>query len=256
MTTELVVLRMLAVGATGKDLLLLREGAAHTSVPLELVEADSLQTAWQLLSGMRPFDLVLIDRSLPEDDRDMVADIARKATKPAFVVLLTQDRTQDTAPVSCADAMVTKPGDIKSAQVMMDGCVQSQLPRRVLVVDDSATMRSIVKKILSASRFPLQLAEASEGQAALNVIARSSADIVFLDYNMPGLNGVETLKALKLSMPKVRVVIMTSADDENVAGLARDAGADAFLKKPFYPAEVDAVIYGLFGLTPLLAAKS
>ena len=37
---------------------------------------------------------------------------------------------------------------------------------------------------------------------------------------------------------------------------ARDAGADAFLKKPFYPAEVDAVIYGLFGLTPLVAAKS
>jgi CheY-like chemotaxis protein len=198
----------------------------------------------------------LIDRSLPDDDRDMVTDIARKAARPAFVVLLTQDRTKDTAPVSCADAMATKPVDIKSAQTMVDGCVQSQLPRRVLVVDDSATMRSIVKKILGASRFPLTLAEASEGQAALNVIARNTADIVFLDYNMPGLNGVETLKALKLSMPKVRVVIMTSADDENVASLARDAGADAFLKKPFYPAQVDAVIYGLFGLTPLVAAKS
>ncbi len=255
MATEIVVLRMLAVGARGKDLLLLREGAAHTAVPLELIEADGLQDAWQLLTGLRPVDLVLFDLNLPEDDREMVADIARKAAKPAFVVLLTGDRTQDTASASWADAMATKPDDIKSAQAMIDGCVQSQLPRRVMVVDDFATMRSIVKKILGASRFPLQLAEASEGQAALNAIARNSADIVFLDYNMPGLNGVETLKALKQSMPKVRVVIMTSAVDESVASLARDAGADAFLKKPFYPADVDAVIYGLFGLTPLVAAK-
>lgn len=256
MTTELVVLRVLAVGVASNELLLLREGAAHTAVPVELIEADSVQTAWQILSGMRPVDLVLMDRSLPDDDRDMVADIARQAAKPAFVVLLTQDRTKDAASNSGADAMATKPTDAKAAQTMIDGCVQSRLPRRVLVVDDSATMRAIVKKILGACRFPLQLAEASEGQAALNQIARNSADIVFLDYNMPGLNGVDTLKALKIGTPKVRVVIMTSADDASVASLALASGADAFLKKPFYPVDVDTVIYGLFGLTPLAAAKA
>ena len=104
MTTDLVSLRMLAVGMAGKDFLLLREGVAHASVPIELIEADSVQNAWELLSGMRPIDLVLMDRSLADDDRDMIADIARKATKPAFVVLLTEDRTQDSAPASCADA--------------------------------------------------------------------------------------------------------------------------------------------------------
>jgi CheY-like chemotaxis protein len=256
MTTELMTLRMLAVGVAGKDLLLLREGVAHTSVPIELIEADSVQNAWELLSGMRPIDLVLMDRSLPEDDRDMIADIARKAAKPAFVVLLTEDRDKDTAPASCADAMATKPGDMKSAQTMVEGCVQSQLRRHVLVVDDSATMRAIVKKILGASRFPLQLSEASEGQAALNIIGRHKADIVFMDYNMPGLNGVETLEALRVSNRNVRVVIMTSATDASVAARALAAGADGFLKKPFYPADVDAVIYNLFGLTQLMPAKS
>lgn len=256
MTTELMTLRMLAVGVAGKDLLLLREGVAHTSVPIELIEADSVQNAWELLSGMRPIDLVLMDRSLPDDDRDMIADIARKAAKPAFVVLLTEDREKDVAPASCADAMATKPADAKSAQIMIEGCVQSQLPRHVLVVDDSATMRAIVKKILGASRFPLQLAEASEGQAALNIIGRHKADIVFMDYNMPGLNGVETLEALRVSNRNVRVVIMTSATDASVAARALAAGADGFLKKPFYPADVDAVIYNLFGLTQLMPAKS
>jgi CheY-like chemotaxis protein len=256
MTTELMTLRMLAVGVAGKDLLLLREGVAHTSVPIELIEADSVQNAWELLSGIRPIDLVLMDRGLPEDDRDMIADIARKAAKPAFVVLLTEDRKKDTAPASCADAMATKPGDMKSAQTMVEGCVQSQLRRHVLVVDDSATMRAIVKKILGASRFPLELAEASEGQTALNIIGRHKADIVFMDYNMPGLNGVETLEALRVSNRNVRVVIMTSATDASVAARALAAGADGFLKKPFYPADVDAVIYDLFGLTQLAPAKS
>ena len=256
MTTELMTLRMLVVGVAVKDFLLLRDGVAHASVPIELIEADSVQNAWELLSGIRPIDLVLMDRGLPEDDRDMIADIARKAAKPAFVVLLTEDRTKDTAPASCADAMATKPGDIKSAQTMVEGCVQSQLRRHVLVVDDSATMRSIVKKILGASRFPLELSEASEGQAALNVIGRHKADIVFMDYNMPGLNGVETLEALRVSNRNVRVVIMTSATEASVAARALAAGADGFLKKPFYPADVDAVIYDLFGLTQLAPAKS
>ena len=49
---------------------------------------------------------------------------------------------------------------------------------------------------------------------------------------------------------------MTSATDASVAARALAAGADGFLKKPFYPADVDAVIYGLFGLTPLAPAKS
>jgi CheY-like chemotaxis protein len=77
-----------------------------------------------------------------------------------------------------------------------------------------------------------------------------------MDYNMPGLNGVETLEALRVSNRNVRVVIMTSATDASVAARALAAGADGFLKKPFYPADVDAVIYNLFGLTQLTPAKS
>ncbi|MBZ0149725.1 MAG: response regulator, partial [Pseudorhodoplanes sp.] len=181
MSTELMALRMLAVCAKGDDFELLREGAALASLPLELVEADCAQEASALLAGRRPIDLVLVDGALSEPDRAMIAKAAREAEKPAFVVLLSQDQK---ATAACADAMAAKPRDAKAARVMVDGCVQSRLPSRVLVVDDSPTMRSIVKKILAASNFPLQLADVSEGQAALNVIARDTADIVFLDYNM------------------------------------------------------------------------
>lgn len=255
MSTELMALRMLAVCAKGDDFELLREGAALASLPLEIFEADSVQKAPALLARREP-DLVLVDEAVSESDRMQIAKTARELQKPAFVVQLSGDSAEQKATLSCADALATKPRDAKTAQIVVDGCVRSRLRSRVLVVDDSATMRSIVKKILGASCFPLQLTEAAEGQAALNIIGRHTADIVFMDYNMPGLNGVETLEALRASNRNVRVVIMTSADDESVAARALAAGADAFLKKPFYPADVDAVIYGLFGLTPVAPAKS
>jgi CheY-like chemotaxis protein len=77
-----------------------------------------------------------------------------------------------------------------------------------------------------------------------------SFDIVFLDYNMPGLNGFETLSELKREFPKAQVVIMTSTDNESFADRARQAGAVAFLKKPFFPADIDAVLYKFFKLKP------
>jgi CheY-like chemotaxis protein len=94
----------------------------------------------------------------------------------------------------------------------------------------------------------MTIAEAEEGIDALKQIASGRFDIVFLDYNMPGLNGVETLSEIKRQYPRTKVVIMTSAADETVAEKAKAAGAAAFLKKPFYPADIDAALYGIHGL--------
>ncbi len=112
----------------------------------------------------------------------------------------------------------------------------------------SGTMRSIVRKILSASRYTLDVSEAEEGIAALNLLSAGKADIVMLDYNMPGFNGFETLSEIKRVAPRVAVVMMTSTIDEGVAKRAVGLGAIAFLKKPFYPADIDAVLDRHFGL--------
>jgi CheY-like chemotaxis protein len=109
-------------------------------------------------------------------------------------------------------------------------------------------MRSIVRKLLGGSRFATEIAEAEEGIDALKQIASGKFDIVFLDYNMPGLNGVETLSEIKRQHPRVKVVIMTSMPDETVAEKAKAAGAAAFLKKPFYLADIEAVLYSVHGL--------
>ena len=150
-----------------------------------------------------------------------------------------------------ADSVVMKPANADQAQALVERCARLRLPNRVLVVDDSLTMRSIVRKILVASRFRLDLSEAQEGVDALRQIASGKFDLVFLDYNMPGLNGVETLAEIKRQCPDLHVVIMTSTADEGVAERARRAGAVAFLKKPFYPADIDTILHRIFGLQAL-----
>ena len=250
MSSELLELRTLAVCAQDNDFALLREGATLVSLPLDLAEANSVPKACMQLAE-RAVDLVLMDGALSLADRAIITKAARESGGSAFIVLMCEP-TSEAATTSCADATTAKPCDADAARAMIDGCVRSRLPKRVLVVDDSATMRSIVKKILGASGFRITLEDASEGQVAIDMLRAKAADIVFLDYHMPGLDGVETLKAIKRDNPDMRAVIMTSLDDQTAPALARDAGADAFLRKPFYPADVDAVIYGLFGLTPIL----
>jgi CheY-like chemotaxis protein len=73
-------------------------------------------------------------------------------------------------------------------------------------------------------------------------------DFVFLDYNMPGLNGLETLSEIKRLHPSIQVVLMTSAEDEALIKRAQSSGAAALLRKPFYPADIDAVLQSIYGL--------
>jgi CheY-like chemotaxis protein len=109
-------------------------------------------------------------------------------------------------------------------------------------------MRSIVRKILTASRFSLDVYEASEGEAAIEQLRSGDFGIVFLDYNMPGLNGFETLAMIKRDYPAMAVVMITSVVDSAVADRAHAAGATAFLKKPFFPTDIDEILVRHYGL--------
>jgi CheY-like chemotaxis protein len=123
-----------------------------------------------------------------------------------------------------------------------------KIPTRVLVVDDSETTRSIVRKILSASRFALEIHETNEGGAALNQVRDGRFGMIFLDHDMPGMSGFETLKEIRREDPSIAVVMMATAPDESMSKRANAAGALAFLKKPFYPADVDALLDRHFGM--------
>lgn len=238
---DLMSLRALVAAPLPSDRDVLRRGAALATVPIEMLEAATAAEARAALSA--DIDVVLLDSLM--DGHGGVVEAARSVPRSPLLILLVAPG--GSADADMVDGVATKPSGVDEARGLLECYVRLKVPSRALVVDDSPTMRGIVRKILAASRFPLEIAEAAEGTAALQEVGARRFDIVFLDYNMPGLDGLQTLSEIKRHYPDVEVVLMTSARDAAMAERAHAAGAVAFLKKPFYPADVDAILNRFYG---------
>ena len=243
MSDDLVSLRIIGISAAEAEFELWRQGAGLSSVPVEFSVCNVASGAAQLGAGKA--DICLIDNALPETDKSAVIAAAR-ATKPGPLIFASG--TNGKARPDGVDGMLRKPSNTADARALIEICVRAKFPTRVLIVDDSGTMRSIVRKILAASRFALDMQEAAEGFGALEQLRSGKFGLVFLDYNMPGFNGLETLSEIKRESPTVAVVMMTSTLDNGIADRAHAAGALAFLKKPFYPADIDRLLERYYGL--------
>ncbi|MPZ58195.1 MAG: response regulator [Rhizobiales bacterium] len=248
MSNDLVSVRMMIVSQPSPDRDIWRQAAGLASVLVEATKAETTAEASQMLARAG-IDVVLIDADFPEPHRSAVARAARSArsARSRPVIVLSAASDADVFGVD-GDGVVTKPSNLAEAQYLIDRMLRARIPNRVLIVDDSSTMRGIVRKILLATRFPLEVAEAEEGGAALARLREGSFDIIFLDYNMPGLNGLDALAEIRRDHPRLEVVMITSSEDEAIASRVRAAGAAAFLKKPFFPADIDAVLYAFCGL--------
>jgi two-component system chemotaxis response regulator CheY len=116
---------------------------------------------------------------------------------------------------------------------------------RILVVDDSATIRALVKMSLRQAKLAKETHFASNGMEAVEWIrANGRPDLILLDVNMPVMNGLEFLQnRARLAVPVDIPVIIVSTeghDDDVQRGLA--AGAQGYLRKPFNGPQLDDVI--------------
>jgi two-component system alkaline phosphatase synthesis response regulator PhoP len=113
--------------------------------------------------------------------------------------------------------------------------------RVVLVVDDDAAIRRVVRTVLEADNF--EVVEAADGPAALlllDAINGRGPEAVVLDIMMPGIDGIEVCRRIDHS--RVKVVMLSARDDADTRDQAAKAGADAYLTKPFSAIELlDAV---------------
>ncbi|HET9903457.1 MAG TPA: response regulator [Xanthobacteraceae bacterium] len=105
--------------------------------------------------------------------------------------------------------------------------------KKCLVVDDSSVIRKVARRILEGMQF--EIAEAEDGQQALDHCRREMPDAVLLDWNMPVMDGYEFLKALR-RMPggnEPKVVFCTTENDVVHIARALHAGANEYIMKPF-----------------------
>lgn len=143
---------------------------------------------------------------------------------------------------------------------MMPSAPDTAPPRaRVLVVDDHALLRTGVANIIDQERDLQVVAEAANGVDALAAYERHRPDVTLLDLRMPQMEGVETVRRIRLLDPLARVIILTTYDtDEDIARALR-AGAKAFVLKDIAADALIAcirdVLAGKTYLAPSAAAK-
>ncbi len=116
------------------------------------------------------------------------------------------------------------------------------MPKMILVVDDSATMRQLVKMTLTRAGY--EVVEAEDGGKGMEKATAQSFDMVLTDINMPGMTGLELLRNLrKLDQYKFTpIVLVTTESQVEKKAEGKTAGATGWIVKPFDPEQLVAVV--------------
>lgn len=106
------------------------------------------------------------------------------------------------------------------------------MSKRVLVADDSSTMRKIILRSLSAVGIPSAV-EASDGEEAVNLFNPGDFDLVLTDWNMPGKNGLEVIQEIRAKDSDIPIIMVTTEAEKSRVLEAIQAGVSDYLVKPF-----------------------
>ena len=102
---------------------------------------------------------------------------------------------------------------------------------KILIVEDNRSFRQFFKENLE-SRFPsIEILEAADGEKALQIVDATSPDLVFMDIQLPGENGLQTTRKIKTRYPRIIVVIITTYDIPEYREAAFRYGANRFIPK-------------------------
>lgn len=120
---------------------------------------------------------------------------------------------------------------------------------RILIVEDSGTMRSLLVHALEALDPDLKIDEAQNGFEALRMLPRQAYDLIVTDINMPEINGLELVSFVKGNdtYRAIPLLIVSTEGSERDREKGLELGANAYLVKPFDPDELHAVVSGLLG---------
>jgi DNA-binding NarL/FixJ family response regulator len=109
---------------------------------------------------------------------------------------------------------------------------------RVLIADDHPLMRQGLKQLLADELDQVEIGEAADARAALDLAGAQKWDVVVLDINMPGRSGFEVLQELKQRQPKLPVLVLTAYPEDQLAVRALEAGAAGYVTKQSANAEL------------------
>ena len=117
---------------------------------------------------------------------------------------------------------------------------------KVLIVDDAAFMRMMVKDILTKNGYEV-IGEAANGIQAIELYKKETPDVVTMDITMPEMNGIEAVKEIRKIDPNAKVIMCSAMGQQSMVMDAIKAGAKDFIVKPFQADRVIEAIQKVLG---------
>jgi two-component system chemotaxis response regulator CheY len=120
----------------------------------------------------------------------------------------------------------------------------------ILIVDDSPAMRRVVRRVVDLSGVDTgKYLEAGNGVEALTVLRSEWVDLIMTDINMPGMDGEELLREVRLDPMLASIPVLVVSTDRSDARVKQmmEIGADGYVSKPFMPAELSREMHRLLG---------
>lgn len=113
----------------------------------------------------------------------------------------------------------------------MDVTEDSTRTVRVLIVDDQLPFRAVARTVIGMTAGFEVAAEAETGEAALVAVAEDPPDLVLMDINLPGINGIEATRRIRADHPAVEVILLSTYSEADLPADAREVGALAYVHK-------------------------
>jgi two-component system chemotaxis response regulator CheY len=125
------------------------------------------------------------------------------------------------------------------------------MPKDILVVDDSATMRQMVDRSLRMAGLDFgTVYEAGNGIEALACIAQHDVAVVIADLNMPTMNGMQLLRQMKANqrLKSIPIVVVTTEGSQQRVEQMTELGAAGYIRKPFHPEQLRDALKPILGV--------
>lgn len=122
------------------------------------------------------------------------------------------------------------------------------MTRSVLIVDDAAFMRMMLRDILVGAGYAVH--EAVDADDAIAKYRAVRPDLVTMDVTLPGADGIEAIKSIRAADPSARVLVVSALGESKVMQAALDSGAVGYLVKPFQPDRVVELVRACIGAAP------
>ncbi|GAB3824727.1 response regulator [Hymenobacter jeollabukensis] len=117
------------------------------------------------------------------------------------------------------------------------------MKNRILIVDDSFYMRTMLKNMLTDAGYDV-VGEAANGQQARDLASETKPDLITLDVILPDNTGLEVLKDIRQELPNVKIVMCSAVGQEVIVNEALESGASAYIVKPFSEDKVLEIVGG------------